>query len=105
MKLRLCRLVLLSSLAAPGQTYSSPRQHPFPSTPEHPLPAWFVDVAAKAGITVRNVNGSVDHKRYIVESTGSGVAIIDYDADGWPDIFLVNGTELEGSPSASSSSS
>jgi hypothetical protein len=60
----------------------------------HPTPAWFVDVAAKAGITVRNVNGSVEHKRYIVEATGSGVAIIDYDRDGWPDIYLVNGQEL-----------
>jgi hypothetical protein len=66
----------------------------YPPTSEHPGPAWFVDVAAKAGITVRNVNGSVTNKRYIIESTGSGVAIIDYDRDGWPDIFLVNGAEL-----------
>ncbi len=48
----------------------------------------------KAGITVRNVNGSVESKRYIIEATGSGVAILDYDRDGWPDIFLVNGTDL-----------
>ncbi len=67
---------------------------PYPASAEHPTPAWFVDVAAKAGITVRNVNGSATAKRYIVESTGSGVAIIDYDNDGWPDIFLVNGNEL-----------
>ncbi len=69
-------------------------QQVYPASAEHPTPAWFVDVAAKAGLTVRNVNGSEDHKRYIVEATGSGVAIIDYDHDGWPDIFLVNGTEL-----------
>ena len=68
----------------------------YPASAEHPTPAWFVDVAAKAGITVRNVNGSEEHKRYIVEATGSGVAIIDYDRDGWPDIFLVNGTEMTG---------
>ena len=37
-------------------------------------------------------------KKYIVESTGSGVAIVDYDDDGWPDIFLVNGSTLEGFP-------
>ena len=68
---------------------------PYPASAEHPSPAWFVDVAAKAGITVVNVNGSATNKRYIVEATGSGVAIIDYDRDGWPDIFLVNGQELK----------
>ncbi len=68
----------------------------YPATAEHPTPAWFVDVAPKAGIAVRNVNGGEKVKRYIVESTGSGVAIIDYDHDGWPDIFLVNGQELDG---------
>ncbi len=69
-------------------------QTPYPASAAHPTPAWFVDVAAKAGITVRNVNGSAENKRYIVEATGSGVAILDYDRDGWPDIYLVNGTEL-----------
>lgn len=69
-------------------------QTPYPASSAHPTPAWFVDVAAKAGITVRDVNGSATNKQYIVEATGSGVAIIDYDRDGWPDIFLVNGVEL-----------
>jgi hypothetical protein len=71
-------------------------QHPYPATAEHPTPAWFVDVAAKAGITVRNVNGDPENKKYIVEATGSGVAILDYDRDGWMDIYLVNGMELSG---------
>jgi hypothetical protein len=43
---------------------------------------------------MKNVNGGVDTKKYIIETTGSGVAILDYDNDGWPDIFLVNGTTL-----------
>jgi hypothetical protein len=73
-------------------------QQPYPPSAEHPTPAWFVDVAAKAGITVRNVNGSPTVKKYIVEATGSGVAILDYDRDGWPDIFLVNGQELNPTP-------
>ena len=55
---------------------------PYPASSDHSPPAWFVNVAAEAGITARNVNGSVDSKRYIIESTGSGVAIIDYDRDG-----------------------
>ena len=44
---------------------------------------------------MENVNGGVETKKYIIETTGSGVAIFDYDNDGWPDIFLVNGTTLD----------
>ncbi len=58
----------------------------------------FEDVAEKAGITMMNVFGGVDTKKYIIETTGTGVAIFDYDNDGWPDIFIVNGTTLEGFP-------
>src|SRR5258708_7241110 len=45
-----------------------------------------------------DVFGGVDTKKYIIETTGTGVAIFDYDNDGWPDIFIVNGTTLEGFP-------
>ena len=55
----------------------------------------FVDIAEKAGLTAKNVFGGVDTKKYIIETTGTGVAIFDYDNDGWPDIFIVNGTTLE----------
>jgi len=37
----------------------------------------------------------VDTKQFIIETTGTGVAIFDYDNDGWPDIFVVNGTTLD----------
>jgi hypothetical protein len=56
-----------------------------------------VDIAERAGLTALTVDGGQQVKKYIVESTGSGVAIVDYDNDGWPDIFLVNGSTLEGS--------
>ncbi len=58
----------------------------------------FVDTAEKAGLTMTQVFGGKDTKKYIIETTGTGVAIFDYDNDGWPDIFLVNGTTLEGFP-------
>jgi len=64
-----------------------------------PLPvADFTDIAAKAGLTMTNVFGGKDTKKYIIETTGTGVAIFDFDNDGWPDIFFVNGTTLEGPP-------
>ena len=84
-----CVLCLLALFGMRGSAQSV-----YPPSAEHPTPAWFVDLATHAGITVRNVNGSAENKRYIVEATGSGVAIIDYDRDGWPDIYIVNGTEL-----------
>src|SRR5258708_12178197 len=65
---------------------------------DQPRLADFEDVAEKAGLTMMNVFGGVETKKYIIETTGTGVAIFDYDNDGWPDIFLVNGTTLEGFP-------
>src|SRR6266478_4456706 len=56
----------------------------------------FTDVAEKAGLTAQNIFGGIDTKKYIIETTGNGVAIFDYDNDGWLDIFLVNGTRLDG---------
>src|SRR5215467_6687848 len=60
--------------------------------------AFFVDEAGKAGLTATNVFGGTDSKKYIIETTGTGVAIFDYDNDGWPDIFVVNGTTLDPLP-------
>ncbi|MCC6585553.1 MAG: CRTAC1 family protein [Bryobacterales bacterium] len=56
------------------------------------LPIQFIDVARSAGLNSQNVFGGIAEKKYILETTGSGVALIDYDGDGWTDIFLVNGT-------------
>ena len=50
----------------------------------------FVDVTAKAGIGFVHKSGASPEK-YMVETFGSGVAWIDYDADGFPDLFFVNG--------------
>jgi hypothetical protein len=68
---------------------------PYPADTVHPPPAWFVNVAPQAGVQMDNVNGDLKTKKYIIETTGSGVAIIDYDRDGWPDIYLVNGDTLD----------
>jgi hypothetical protein len=54
----------------------------------------FVDVGREAGLNIPNVWGGVDHKRYIIEAKGSGLAFFDYDNDGWLDIYLTNGTRL-----------
>src|SRR5436309_10210303 len=61
-----------------------------------PAIADFIDIASPAGLSASNVFGGKESSTYILESTGTGAAIFDYDNDGWPDIFLVNGTRLDG---------
>jgi hypothetical protein len=58
-------------------------------------PIVFEDVAEKAGLTRwRHVMGT-PQKTYILETVGSGVALLDYDEDGWLDIYLVNGSTYD----------
>src|SRR2546423_15641142 len=52
----------------------------------------FIDIAAESGVTAPNTFGGKDRKTSILESTGTGVAIFDYDGDGANDIFIANGT-------------
>ena len=51
----------------------------------------FIDIAAKSGVTVPNTFGGKEKKESILESTGTGVAIFDFDGDGANDIFIANG--------------
>ncbi len=74
------------SLAASGTAASNPND----------LGYSFTDIARAAGLRARNYFGGEENKRYIIETTGCGVAFFDYDNDGWLDIFLVNGSRLEG---------
>lgn len=54
-------------------------------------PIVFVDTAEKAGLASwKHVMGS-SQRKFILETVGSGVALLDYDNDGWLDIYLVNG--------------
>ena len=65
-----------------------------------PFPVQFTDVAAAAGLAkAQNTFGGVETKRFLLEEMGCGVALFDYDHDGWLDLFLVNGTAFEGLPS------
>jgi hypothetical protein len=67
-----------------------------------PFGAHFTDVAASAGLTKTVVYGGVDHKEFIIEANGCGCAFLDYDNDGWIDIFLLCGTRVEGNPPGAS---
>ena len=58
----------------------------------------FVNVAKEAGLNAKTIFGGEHKNKYLLETTGCGIAFYDYDNDGWLDIFLVNGTRLEGFP-------
>src|SRR3569833_87485 len=61
-----------------------------------PFHARFTDVAAHAGLRDPVIYGPQDRMDFILESMGCGVAFIDFDNDGWLDIFLLSGTRREG---------
>ncbi len=63
-----------------------------------PLGVEFVDVATQSGLNAKTIFGGEGKNKYLLETTGCGVAFYDYDQDGWLDIFLVNGWRLEGFP-------
>ncbi len=75
-------LFLFSGWLQPGAT---------PNSDEH---IYFENVTVKAGITFHHKSGGPD-KDYIVESKGGGVAVFDYDNDGWLDIYFVNGSTFD----------
>ncbi len=58
-------------------------------------PFRFTDIAVPAGLTHATVSGDEERKRYILEMNGSGVAFLDYDRDGFVDLFVVNGTRFD----------
>jgi hypothetical protein len=58
----------------------------------------FVDVARQSGLNAKTIYGGEHKNRFLLETTGCGVAFFDYDQDDWLDIFLVNGSRLEGFP-------
>ncbi|HSB17998.1 MAG TPA: CRTAC1 family protein [Bryobacteraceae bacterium] len=75
--------------------------------PARPLPPGmkapqvrYEDLAAKAGLNGINVSGSDKQQAYIVENTGTGVAIFDFDNDGLMDLFFVNGDRFDRNPNA-----
>src|ERR1700745_4218026 len=76
-------------IASPGPL---PRPAPHIQTNLPPIVVDFRDLATQAGLTAVNVSGGVERKNYILETTGNGVVIFDYDNDGLMDIFLPSGT-------------
>jgi len=70
----------------------------FSEESQKPLGFSFTNVAREAGLNAVTIFGGRESNKYLLETTGCGIAFLDYDNDGWLDIFQVNGTTLEGFP-------
>ena len=87
----LCRGQELGGMASRGV-----RPQPRGKPSGLPFYAHFTDVAFQAGLRAAVIYGPHGRMDYILESMGCGVAFLDYDNDGWLDIFLLSGTRREG---------
>lgn len=67
-----------------------------------PFHAQLIDIAQEAGLTQPVIYGDPLKKDYILETVGCGCAFIDYDNDGWMDLFVLSGTRMSASPSGTS---
>jgi len=85
--------VLATSFAGQGIQPANP-----PAARVKPGVVHFEDIAAQTGLSASNVYGGDAHKEFIIETTGNGAVIFDYDNDGWADIFLPAGSTVEGFP-------
>jgi hypothetical protein len=85
-------------LLAQGVATHTAKPLPRAAASGRPFDAHFIDVAASAGLKAPVTYGGLETNKYIIESTGCGCAFIDYDNDGWMDLFVLCGTRLEGAP-------
>ncbi|HUN85312.1 MAG TPA: CRTAC1 family protein [Terracidiphilus sp.] len=87
---------------SPSSSHAATSPHPVQLDAQHrPIteggfvktgPIVFEDDSEKSGLTHWTHKMGTPQKKYIVETKGSGVGLIDYDNDGWLDIYVVNGS-------------
>jgi hypothetical protein len=94
----------VAALPAAAPTDSQPAPPPLAASANLPRPSGsieFTDVTAQSGIHFKHNSGAFG-KKYLPETMGSGVCFLDYDNDGWQDIFLVNSMDWPGHKSGKS---
>jgi len=94
------RNALLAAVAAAALLFSGcgddatgPASVPI-AAPQGGLAYAYVDVARAMGYTMRNRSGKDNRKEYILEAMPPGIAIADFDGDGWYDMYCPNGNNI-----------
>src|SRR6267143_846499 len=91
------KILALARPSLPGAASFSAREaFESPAAPSNDLGVSFLNVARESGLNAKTIFGGEHKNKYLLETTGCGVAFYDYDNDDWLDIFLVNGSRLEG---------
>lgn len=94
----LCRSALVVPVEALLATAVPPKWFTSPIKPDEPFTPQLTDIAPAAGLRDKCESGGEAIKKWIIETTGSGIAFFDYDNDGWLDIFMVNATTFDKFP-------
>src|SRR5260370_18426470 len=84
---RACGVFLCTASAAVLVTHLA-----LPAPAIHPVV--FDEVARSAGVAFQH-NKSGTSRKYLIESVSGGVGMLDYDGDGWIDLYFVNGPKLK----------
>ena len=94
------RLLSTAQQEPKALSQAAPEPHAAANPAASALGVTFLNVARESGLNAKTIFGGEHKNKYLLETTGCGVAFYDYDNDGWLDIFLVNGWRLEGFPSS-----
>ena len=89
----LAALVALTSCGKPESSTPTAELNPSPAPPPVVSATWFHEVAAQAGVSFRHSSGHAT-RFYMPEMATGGVGLLDFDGDGWLDVFCVNGGSL-----------
>jgi len=79
------------AIARPRRLFASAQQNVLPKEQSSDLGITFLNVAKESGLNAKTIFGGEHKNKYLLETTGCGVAFYDYDNDGWLDIFVANG--------------
>ncbi|MDQ3751127.1 MAG: CRTAC1 family protein [Acidobacteriota bacterium] len=90
----LAPLVIHAQTPPTGKSYSSNKpERPAATAPQFPSPVTFTDISNQTGINFKH-EASPTSQKYLLETMGAGVGLLDYDNDGRLDVFFTNGAQL-----------
>jgi hypothetical protein len=89
-------VALLTGVAfGQGMATRSVKPAPRAKASGQPWPSTLVNIAKQAGLTIPIVYGAESKIQYLTETSSGGIAFVDYDRDGWVDVFIVGGTRFD----------